>query len=72
VAVAEPTVTGRVIAAWPSFALIAAYELLMRQVRRSAPSSGRTPQSKPQTSRQGPHDGDARASAGPFWTGPAR
>jgi len=36
VAVAEPTVTGRVIAAWPSFALIAAYELLMRQVRRSA------------------------------------
>jgi Protein of unknown function (DUF2637) len=28
VAVAEPTATGRVIAAWPSFALIAAYELL--------------------------------------------
>src|SRR6266542_5380429 len=40
VAVAEPTPTGRVIAAWPSFALIAAYELLMRQVRRSA--AGRT------------------------------
>jgi hypothetical protein len=36
VAVAEPTVAGRLIAAWPSFALIAAYELLMRQVRRSA------------------------------------
>jgi hypothetical protein len=36
VAVAEPTATGRVIAAWPSFALIAAYELLMRQVRRAA------------------------------------
>jgi hypothetical protein len=36
VAVAEPSATGRVIAAWPSFALIAAYELLMRQVRRSA------------------------------------
>ena len=36
VAVAQPTATGRVIAAWPSFALIAAYELLMRQVRRSA------------------------------------
>src|SRR6266851_8423260 len=30
VAVAQPTVTGRVIAAWPSFALIGAYELLMR------------------------------------------
>ncbi len=36
VAVAEPTVTGRVVAAWPSFALIASYELLMRQVRRVA------------------------------------
>jgi hypothetical protein len=36
VAVAEPTATGRLIAAWPSFSLIAAYELLMRQVRRAA------------------------------------
>jgi hypothetical protein len=36
VAVAEPTGTGRVIAAWPSFALIASYELLMREVRRVA------------------------------------
>jgi hypothetical protein len=36
VAVAEPSVTGRVIAAWPSFALIGSYELLMRQVRRTA------------------------------------
>lgn len=35
VAVAEPTSTGRVIAAWPSFALIASYELLMRQVRKA-------------------------------------
>jgi hypothetical protein len=33
VAVAEPTMTGRVIAAWPSFALIGSYELLMRQIR---------------------------------------
>ena len=40
VAVAEPTATGRVIAAWPSFALIGAYEMLMRQVRRSAAVSG--------------------------------
>jgi hypothetical protein len=38
VAVAEPTVTGRVIAEWPSFALIASYELLMRQVRHAAES----------------------------------
>src|SRR6266536_2865298 len=36
VAVAQPTVAGRVIAAWPSFALIGAYELLMRQVRNGA------------------------------------
>lgn len=36
VAVAEPTATGRVIAAWPSFALITSYELLRRQVRHAA------------------------------------
>jgi hypothetical protein len=47
VAVAQPTATGRVIAAWPSFALIAAYELLMRQVRRSATSSGKAPLRRP-------------------------
>jgi len=37
VAVAEPTVYGRVIAAWPSLALIGAYELLMRQIRNRPP-----------------------------------
>jgi hypothetical protein len=42
VAVAEPTVTGRIVAAWPSFALIGAYELLMRAVRRAAGQGGRT------------------------------
>ncbi len=36
VAVAEPTLIGRIIAAWPSFALTASYELLTRQVRRTA------------------------------------
>jgi hypothetical protein len=41
VAVAEPSVTGRVIAAWPSFALIGSYELLMRQVRCSAAAAAR-------------------------------
>ena len=41
VAVAEPTLAGRVIAAWPSFALTASYELLTRQVRRS--SAARVP-----------------------------
>jgi len=46
VAVAEPTLIGRVIAAWPSFALTASYELLTRQVRRSSASTvpGRHPQ----------------------------
>jgi Protein of unknown function (DUF2637) len=34
VAVAEPSAVGRVIAAWPSFALIGSYEMLMRQVRQ--------------------------------------
>lgn len=48
VAVAEPTATGRVVAAWPSFALIASYELLMRQVRR-APRPAR-----PAAVRRGP------------------
>jgi hypothetical protein len=36
IAVAEPSLAGRVIAAWPSFALTASYELLMRQARQSA------------------------------------
>ncbi len=36
VAVAEPTLIGRLIAAWPSFALTASFELLTRQVRRGA------------------------------------
>jgi Protein of unknown function (DUF2637) len=36
VAVAEPTLIGRLIAAWPSFALIGSYEVLMRQIRHSA------------------------------------
>jgi hypothetical protein len=36
VAMAEPTLIGRVIAAWPSFALTAPYELLTRQSRRGA------------------------------------
>jgi hypothetical protein len=38
VAVAQPTICGRLTAAWPSFALICSYELLMRQVRCAAPA----------------------------------
>jgi hypothetical protein len=40
VAVAEPTLIGRVIAAWPSFALTASYELLTRQVRHGSAQPG--------------------------------
>jgi hypothetical protein len=58
VAVAEPTVVGRVIAAWPSFALIGAYEMLMRQVRRSAVAS-----SKDQL-RQVGHQASSQEAAG--------
>jgi Protein of unknown function (DUF2637) len=59
VAVAEPTMTGRVIAAWPSFALIAAYELLMRQVRRSATGDAgmREPSPRLQPARPVPANG---------------
>jgi hypothetical protein len=35
-AVAEPSAAGQVIPAWPSFALIGSYELLMRQTRSAA------------------------------------
>ncbi|WP_433432291.1 DUF2637 domain-containing protein [Nonomuraea sp. CA-141351] len=35
VAVADPTLIARIIAAWPSFALIGAYEMLMGQIRQS-------------------------------------
>jgi hypothetical protein len=50
VAVAEPTTTGRVIAAWPSFALIGSYELLMRQIRATtALASPRRPTARTHT-----------------------
>lgn len=38
VAVADPTMWSRIIHAWPSFALIGAYELLMREFRNTARS----------------------------------
>ncbi|WP_425563933.1 DUF2637 domain-containing protein [Nonomuraea longicatena] len=36
IAVAEPSLIGRVIAAWPSAALIGSYELLMSQIRQAS------------------------------------
>lgn len=44
VAVAEPSVIGRIIAAWPSLALIGSYELLMSQIRQCAGSGAETPE----------------------------
>ncbi|MFF4415730.1 DUF2637 domain-containing protein [Streptosporangium sp. NPDC001559] len=43
VAVAEPGLIGRVIAAWPSIALIGSYELLMSQIRRVSWNTERQP-----------------------------
>jgi len=44
--------TGRVIAAWPSFALIGSYELLMRQIRATAAAlSPRRPRLQPPRTR---------------------
>jgi Protein of unknown function (DUF2637) len=51
VAVAQPTVIGRVIAAWPSFALTASYELLTRQVRGSAAADTRS-EEQPEDAQQ--------------------
>src|SRR5262245_45812518 len=54
VAVAEPTLVGRVIAAWPSFALTSSYELLTRQVRRGAADMGTQDQRARQPQRRRP------------------
>jgi hypothetical protein len=60
IAVAEPTMAGRVIAAWPSFALTASYELLMRQVRHTADAAARpVPEAEPDPLRE------ARPAAAP-------
>src|SRR6266568_2829496 len=61
VAVAQPTVAGRVIAAWPSFALIGAYELLMRQIRRSAAGGGSKQPRKPASQASHRNAGDPAA-----------
>jgi Protein of unknown function (DUF2637) len=63
VAVAQPTVAGRVIAAWPSFALIGAYELLMRQVRHSAADGGKPRCRTPGLRASGPELADTPVGA---------
>src|SRR5216683_2642358 len=61
VTVAQPTAAGRVIAAWPSFALISAYELLMRQIRRSAAGRSNQQQRKPGSQASDREAGDTAA-----------
>ncbi|MEV4390581.1 DUF2637 domain-containing protein [Nonomuraea sp. NPDC049607] len=43
IAIAEPSLTGRIIAAWPSAALIGSYELLMSQIRRASRAAAAAP-----------------------------
>ncbi len=64
VAVAEPTLIGRVIAAWPSFALTASYELLTRQVRRNA-GADRSAGERPGKPQPGPSDAGTGQGPGP-------
>src|SRR3569833_625239 len=67
VAVAEPSAAGRLIAAWPSCALIGSYELLMRQVRHAAARKGPVTLHVPDTSlaanKAGPHASHASLSS---------
>jgi hypothetical protein len=65
VAVAQLTLMGRVIAAWPSFALIGAYEMLMRQVRRSAAVKGKPQAGKPASLAPDRKNGGASAGRSP-------
>jgi hypothetical protein len=72
VAVAEPSLIGRVIAAWPSFALTASYELLTRQVRRSAASQGGWDHQRHQPGSARPAATGADSSPGLRVVGPPR
>jgi hypothetical protein len=69
VAVAEPTMTGRVIAAWPSFALIGSYELLMRQIRATTAASS-SPRPVPARSANSSLAASASGTQAPARTGP--
>jgi hypothetical protein len=70
VAVAHPMAISRIISAWPPFALIGAYEMLMRQIRQSvtrrqhADPPGATPVPDQHSDLPVPDDG-TRPPAGP-------
>ncbi|MBE1584600.1 DUF2637 domain-containing protein [Nonomuraea angiospora] len=67
IAVAEPSLIGRIIAAWPSAALIGSYELLMSQIRRASAQESAVVQGEvardPEPVRD--HDHDSLEQAGP-------
>ncbi len=71
-AVAEPTLIGRVIAAWPSFALTASFELLTRQVWRGAAGKDAQDRSLPQPQSARPATGGRGSALGLRVVGPAR
>lgn len=62
VAVAEPSLVGRLIAAWPSAALIGSYELLMRQVRNASHKMVQAASDAPHTSPLTCQDGSYEPS----------
>lgn len=66
VMVAEPSLVGRLVAAWPSAALIGAYELLMRQIRhaskREASAASYVPHMAPVTNQVASHEASYEAA----------
>ncbi|GAA3714171.1 hypothetical protein GCM10022224_094730 [Nonomuraea antimicrobica] len=62
IAVAEPSLVGRIIAAWPSAALIGSYELLMAQVRRGSASGPAVVQGEVPEGREPVGDDDRDSS----------
>jgi hypothetical protein len=62
VAVADPTMWSRIIHAWPSFALIGAYELLMREFRTAAKSVRTASANREQATSDAPEDENTESS----------
>jgi hypothetical protein len=59
VAAAEPTVEGRLVAAWPPLGLLLSYELLMQQIKaRAVLASNRPPRCCPNPRTGGTRDGN--------------
>lgn len=63
IAVAEPSLTGRLIAAWPSAALIGSYELLMSQIRQTSTSRAVVVQGEGTRGQESDHDSSDQMDA---------